>query len=125
MAIVVGYLLHAGYQFRTMTIERHDVGLMGRQLVVDENLATTRLIEYRDRCTIAECRFALHQQDVHILNEAVMADIVVSDVVTDILDAAIITYRDVVQRNVAQSGVLLDATRQGKRRFEATELHVA
>ena len=54
-----------------------------------------------------------------------MADIVVSDVVTDILDAAIITYRDVVQRNMAQSGVLLNATRQGKRRFEATELHVA
>ena len=45
VAIVVGYLLHAGYQFWTMAIERHDVGLMGRQLVVDENLATPRLIE--------------------------------------------------------------------------------
>ena len=96
LGIVVGDGLDACHQFRPVAVQRHDVGQVGRQFVVDGHLATACLIQDRGLYPITKRRDAIHQQDVHILNESIFTNLIIGYVVLYVLYAAVIAHRHVV-----------------------------
>ena len=94
---------------RTMTIHSLHVSLLSCQLIVDSYFASSSFVQYAYLHTIAETSHSVDQNNVDILDEAVGFNVVVRNIVLDVLDAAIITYNHVVQADMEQARVLVNA----------------
>ena len=113
VAVIIGNLLHPCRQLWAVAIERHDVGLMGREFIVHRDLSPTRFIEHSHLHAITEARHTVHQEQIDMLNTGMVTNLVVGNVVLHMLNAAIIAYGDVMKGNMTDTGVLLHPT--GKR----------
>ena len=121
VGVIVRYLLQSGYQLGTVAIEGHDVSLMGRELVVDRNFAASGLVENRNLHAVAERGLAIDHNHVHVFNERVATNLVIGYVVLNVLNTAVVAHGDVVERHVAQTGVLSDAPGHDKILFKHTQ----
>ena len=101
-------------QLRAMAIETKHIGLVGGKAVVDRHLAATGLVQYRDLNIVSERRVPIYQDNIHVLYQRVVANTVVGDVILDVLDQAVVADLHVVQVGFSDTGMLTDATRQGK-----------
>lgn len=101
-------------QLRAMAIEAKHIGLVSGKAVVDRHLAATSLVQDRDLYIVAERRVPIYQNNIHVLYQCVIANTVVCDVILDILDQAVVADFHVVQVGFSDTGVLTDATWQGK-----------
>ena len=121
--IIIGNLFQTGSQFGPVAVECHDVSQVSRQLVIDNHLTTTRLIQYRHLHPITELRYPVHQQDIHIFDKRIVPDFVIGNIILDILDTAVISYRHVMQRHVPQTGMLAYTSRQRKLRLKNAQFN--
>ena len=121
VGIEVNNAAHTGYQLGTVAIEGHDVSLMGRELVVDRNFAASGLVENRNLHAVAERGLAIDHNHVHVFNERVATNLVIGYVVLNVLNTAVVAHGDVVERHVAQTGVLSDAPGHDKILFKHTQ----
>ena len=87
---------------------------MCRELITDKHLAATGLVQYRDLNIVSERRVPIYQDNIHVLYQRVVANTVVGDVILDVLDQAVVADLHVVQVGFSDTGMLTDATRQGK-----------
>ena len=90
IGIEIGNFLHPRNQLRTVTVQRHDISLMGRKFVTDKYFAPAGLVQYRHFHTVTELGQSVYKNNVYILNESIMPYFIIGNVVLDILDAAII-----------------------------------
>ena len=81
---------------------------------MDRHLAATGLVQDRDFDVIAERGVPIYQDNIHVLYQRVVANTVVGDVILDVLDQAVVADLHVVQVGFSDTGMLTDATRQGK-----------
>ena len=86
-----------------MAVDRHEVGLVRRELVVAQHLTPARLIEDGDLDAVAEGRLSVDEDGIDVADEGLFADGVVGDIVIDVLDAAVVTNLDIVQVGVVES----------------------
>lgn len=124
IGIEIGNFLHPRNQLRTVTVQRHDIGLMSRKFVTDKHFAPTGLVQDRHFHTVTEPGQSVYKNNVYILNESIMPYFIIGNVVLDILDAAIITHRYIVKRYMPQTGMFLYSTRQSKFRMEYPQTHL-
>lgn len=103
--------LEATYQPGTVAVHGHHVCLVGGEVVVDGDLTSSCLVEDSYLSTVAEGGPAIHQDDIDILDEAVILDVVVGYVVLDVLYAAVVAHRDIVERGMVDARMLLYASR--------------
>ena len=108
-----------------VAVESLEVGLVGRHAVVDGHLAAARLVEHGHVDAITESRGAVAEDDVDVLDEAVVADVVVGYIVLDVLDTAVVADGHVVQRGVEDARVLVDAAGHVETLLEAADADVA
>ncbi len=124
IGIEICYFLHPRNQLRTVTVQRHDISLMGRKFVTDKYFAPAGLVQYRHFHTVTEPGQSVYKNNVYILNESIMPYFIIGNVVLDILDAAIITHRYIVKRYMPQTGMFLYSTRQSKFGMEYPQTHL-
>ena len=125
VAIIVGNLLHPCRQLRTVAIESHDISLMRREFIVDGHFTPARFIQHSHLYPIAKTGETIHQQHIHMLNARMSTDIVVGNVVLHMLNAAVITYSDIMECGMTDSCMLLHASRQGEGFVHLTETYLA
>ena len=113
------------HQFRTVAVHRHHIGDLRGEPVIDEHLAAAGLVEDGDRDAVSEPAGAFRQDQVHVLQDGVVADLVVGDIVGDILDEAVVPDRHVVERRIGEAGVLLQPAGELELPLEAAETHGA
>ena len=109
-AVVEGYFAQSFNQLRAVAIECHYIGGMCRKFIVDNNLATSRFVQYSNFYTIAEVGFAINDNKVAVVDYGTLANRVVGDVVVDIFDKAVVPYTYIVECGIANARVHLDAT---------------
>ena len=107
-----------------MAVESLEVGLVGRHAVVDGHLAAARLVEHGHVDAVAERCRTIAEDDVHILDETVIADVVVGDIVLDVLDTAVITDGHIVERSMEDARVLVDAAGHVEALLETTDADI-
>lgn len=107
IGIIVCNLFHPADQFRTMPVKSQDIGLMGREFVVNQHFTTSRLVQYGSFYSVAKLSQAVHQDDIYILNESIVSYLIVGNVVLDVLDTAIITNSHIMQGDMSQAGMFL------------------
>ena len=93
-----------------MTVERHDICLLGGEAVIDGYFTAPGLVENRNFNAIAERRLAVADDDIDIFDESVVSDAVIGNIIVNSLYAAVVTHFDVVKRNMVQSGMLFHAS---------------
>ena len=98
---------------------------MGRHAVMDGDLAAARLIEDSNFHAVAERGGTITQDDIDILDEAVVGDVIVGNVVLNVLDATVIADGDIVERGAEDAGMLVDAARHLEALLEGTDADVA
>ena len=125
VGIIIRDGLHPADQFRPVAVERQDICLMCGELVVDQHFTSACLIQHGDFHSVAELAYAVHQDDVYILDECIVPDFVIGNIVLDVLYATVIPHRDVMERYVAQTGMLLDSSRQREFRKEHAQTYIA
>ena len=113
------------HEFRAVAVHRHHIGDLRGEAVVDEHLAAAGLVQDRDGNAVAETAGAVRQDQVHVLQDRVVADLVVGDIVGDILDEAVVPDRHVVQGRIMHAGVLLQPAGELELPLEAAETHGA
>ena len=111
--------------FGPMPVHRHHIRYLRAEVVIDLHLAAARLVQDRHFHAVTESGRALRHDQVHVLQQGVMADGVVRDVVGYVLDEAVVPYRHIVQRGVEQAGVLLQSARELEHPLETAEAHRA
>lgn len=108
-----------------MAVEGFEVCLVGRETVVDGDFASAGLVEYGDLYAIAEAGGSVADDNIDVLDEAVVLNVVVGDVVLDVLDAAVIADGDIVQRGMEDAGVLMDAAGHFETLLETSQMDFA
>ena len=106
-----------------MPVHGQHIGGLGAEPVEDFHLPAARLVQHGDFHSVAEPAGTVRQDDVHVLDIAVVADIVIGDVVRDVLYQGIVPHRDIMQGGVSDAGVLLEPARKGKIRLETAKAH--
>ena len=97
---------------------------MSRKAVVHHHFASSRLVQYSHFYPITEFATTIHQNDVHILDESIVAYLIIGYVVLHILDAAVIPHRYIVQGGMIQTGMFLHSACQGKLVLEHAQLYL-
>ena len=120
-----GEALEGGDEIGAMAVEGFEVRFVRRQAVVNGHLAAARFVEHSHLDAVAEAGGAVAEDDVHVLDEAVVGDVVVGDVVLDVLDAAVVAYGDVVQGGVEDAGVFVYAARHLEALLERADSDLA
>ena len=110
--IVADETAHPADKLGPVAVERHDIGLLGGEAVIDGDLAASGLVQDRDLDAVAERRLAVADDDIDIFDESIVPDAVIGNIIVDTLDAAVVTDLDVVQGDVVQSGMLFHASRK-------------
>ena len=116
--------LELGDELGAMTVECFEISFVSGEPVVDRDLAATRLVHHCHLYPIAETAGAVAEDDIDVLDETVVGDIVVGNIVLDVLDAAVVAYRDVVQRGIEDARVLVDAAGHLEALHEGTDSHI-
>ena len=98
---------------------------MRRKFIIDKYFATSCFIQYGNFYPVSESRTAFYKDDIDIFNKCPVTNLVVSNIVLNILNTTIIAHCHIVQRNMAQTGVFLNSTRQSKFRPELSQFHFA
>ncbi len=89
-----------------MSVERVDVGKMRGEFIVNMYLASTRLVQNIHLRAVSESCHAVHQDDIHILDKAIVADNIVGNVVLDVFNHHIVTDFTIMDDRVVDAGVL-------------------
>ena len=105
------HILYALYQHRAMAVHGSDVCLVNRQTVVYGYFSPPGFAKYGNLCAATKTCLAVHQDDVAVLNEAILLYVVVGNVVLYVLYAAVIAHADVVQCGMEDTAMLAHATR--------------
>ncbi len=124
VGVVEGYLPQSRYECRAVTVECHEVCHLCRQLVGHHHLAASSLVEHGHVHAIAEGGTSFHQYGVDVLYVGAVADGVVGDVVVYVVYVAVVANGDVVECGVAQSGILLHASRHVECSCQGAYLHL-
>ena len=103
--IAVDELAEFGYELRTMTVESHYIGCLGGEPVENHDLTASGFIEHRCLNSVSERGEGVCQDDIDVFNIAPAADCVVGNVILHIFYAALVSYYDVVQSGVIETGV--------------------
>ena len=105
-----------------MSIHGLHVGFLCCQVFVNGHLATARFVQNAHLYAITKRGFAVHHDDVHVLQETIISHIVVGNVVFDVLNTTIVAQRHIVQTCVENARMFVDATRKGEGFLELAQL---
>ena len=125
LRICVNHLVEACNGLRMMAVHCDEICCLGAQAVVNLDFAATGLIHDAHLYTVAEAAGTVCVNEVCILDVAVLADVVVCDVVADVLYKGIVADRDVMEGDIPEAGMLLEAAGQRECRLEPAEFHLS
>ena len=89
------------------------------------NFSSARLIQYSYFHSVTKAGGSVAEDDLYVLNEAVVLDIVVCNIVLDVLDATIVADGDIVQGGVEDTGMLMHAASHFEALQEAAQTDLA
>lgn len=90
-------------QAAAMAVHCHDVCGVRTQVVGHHNLAAAGLVEHRHLHSVAEGRFSLNRQHVHVVHKGIVPNLVVGDVFPGLADKHTVPQRHVMQECIADA----------------------
>src|SRR5690554_1811336 len=81
------------------------------------------LVEHVYLNPVAERGSAVHQDHVHVLNKAVVANGIISNVILNVFDHHVIAYKAVVEDSLIQAGLLFQSPGKVELLLEYTQLN--
>ena len=123
--ILLNHPVQGRNHLRLMAVHSQDIGGLGAQAIVDGDLAASGLVKDRDHGAVTKSAIPIRVQKVHVLNIAVVANVVVGNIVRYILYQGIVPHSHVVKGDIPQARVFVQPARQGERRLEFPETHVS
>ena len=115
--------VHPGNQAGTMPVHGQYIGNLRTQAVENLHLTAAGFIEHGHLYPIAKAAIAVHENQVHVFDISIVANVVVGNIVSHIFHQRIIADGDIVQRSVPDTGVLVQAAGKSKLRFEFAKAH--
>ena len=125
VGIIQNHLLHPADQLRPMAIERHEISLMCRKIVVDIHFTSSCFVQNGHFYPIAETAFTVDQNDIHILDKRMIANLIIGYIVLDVFNQAIVADRHLVQGDMTQTGMFRNASGKRESIFKHTETHMS
>ena len=123
--IVFDHPVQGLHELRTVAVHGHHIGDLCGKTVVDQHLAAAGLVQDRDGNAVAEAAGAVRQDQVHILQDRVMADFVIGNIVGYVLDEAVVADGHVVQGCIMHAGMLAQPAREFEFPVELSKTHSA
>ena len=108
-----------------MPIECYQIGLVGREVVVDRYLPAAGLVDRLDFRAVSKGTAALDREQVHILDDDIVLNIVVGYVAADLIDIYVVTDSAVVDGGVSYPRGFFHPAVKADTLLENTEPHVA
>ena len=125
LGILFNHPVHAGNQGGPVPVHGQHIGNLGAQTVVNLYLAATRFTQNRHFHAVTKRTRAVTQKEVYILNISMLSNHVIGHIVGHVLNEGIVPHRHVVQRAFPQTGMLLNASRQGEDFLESAKFYSA
>ena len=108
-----------------MAVHGDQISGLSRQPFINRHFSAAGLVEHRHLGSYAESRAERAGETVDIVDVHPVGDIVVRYVIGHVTDENAITYRDVVQSDIAQTRTASQAAGTVKDAVEPTDTHIA
>ena len=123
--IVLGQGIELFDQLRTVAVHGHDVGRLGVHPVKDFHFPAAGFAQDGNFHPVAETSRPVHEQQVHVFDQAVRSDVVIGDIVGDVVDQAAVSDTDIVEAGMVDPAGADDSARQGERALQGADGYVS